>query len=135
MSKMFDKVVHFNIAGNGSERRYLFAFVDQQFYQIVDMAAFGKIAVDVHAQRAPAMQDRRWEESFAALFHALLQRLLNTILILRSQGPHSLRQVTKTADGGFNFTYEFKLRQLVEALGQMLRQFQVALDSFGVAAL
>src|SRR5258708_21833895 len=99
------------------------------------MPAFGPITIDVHPQRAPAVQNRGWKESSAALLNALLQRLLNQVLLFRSQCTHTLRQVTKTANRGFNFTHTFKIRQLVETSRQVTRQFKVPLDGFGVAAL
>src|SRR6267142_3815603 len=99
------------------------------------MPALSQVAVNVHSQRAPAMKDRRWEKSFAALFNSLLQSLLNLILICWSQSAYALRQVTKTTDGGFDLAGAFKVRQLVEAGGKVPSQFQMTLNGFRVAAL
>src|SRR5882672_9976722 len=99
------------------------------------MPALSQVAVDVHSQRAPAMKDRRWKESLAALFNSLLQSLLNLILICWSQSAHALRQVTKTADGGFDLAGAFKVRQLVHTGGKVPGQFKVTLNGFRITAL
>src|SRR5258708_30531767 len=102
---------------------------------MVLMPALCQIAVDVHSQRAPAVKNRRWKESFAALFNSLLQSLLKAILICWSQRSHALRQVTKATDGGFDLADAFKVRQLVQTSGKVPGQFHVSFNRLRVAVL
>src|SRR2546423_13305400 len=99
------------------------------------MPPLRQITVDVHAQRATAMQDRRWEKSFAALFDSLLQSLLNSILIGTSHSTNSLRKVSETTNRGFDLAYAFEVGQCIQSLCQIFSEFDVPFSCFRIAAL
>src|SRR5260370_956897 len=71
------KVVFVSPSRSPSSNRFSFwqrglAFRLKRFYQIVHVPAFSQVAVDVDAQRAAAVQNRRRKKRFPALLDSLL---------------------------------------------------------------
>jgi hypothetical protein len=78
------------------------AFALEQFYQIIDVPALRKEAVDIRSQRAPPFEHSSRYPRLAALLDLLLKSLLKAILFTAVDFRDSLRQKFETTNSGFN---------------------------------
>src|SRR5687768_2166464 len=89
-------------------------FAPEQFYQIVDVAAFGEEAVDVNAQRAASVQDGRRQPRAARALDPLLECALQLVLLGGRPLARPRRKVAHAAERGLDLAHALELLQLVE---------------------